>query len=58
MFETYEKGIKEGKFYEETLDGDFYYTDWSIFLLKNNFCLSRLESDERADIRILLLMIL
>ena len=24
----YEKGIKEGEFYEETLGGDFNYPDW------------------------------
>ena len=26
--EKYDKGIKEGEFYEETLGGDFYYPDW------------------------------
>ena len=26
--EKYDKGIKEGEFYEETLGGDFNYPDW------------------------------
>ena len=26
--EKYDKGIKEGEFYEEPLGGDFNYPDW------------------------------
>ena len=28
VFEKYDKGIKEGKYYEEPLCGDFYYPNW------------------------------
>ena len=28
VIEKYDKGIKEGEFYEETLGGDFNYPDW------------------------------
>ena len=28
VIEKYDKGIKEGEFYEEPLSGDFYYLDW------------------------------
>ena len=27
IIEKHDKGIKEGKFYEEPIDGDFNYTD-------------------------------
>ena len=28
IIEKYDKGIKEGKFYEEPIGGDFNYPDW------------------------------
>ncbi len=28
IIEKYDKGIKEGEFYEEPLGGDFKYPDW------------------------------
>ena len=28
IIEKYDKGIKEGKFYEEPIDRDFNYPDW------------------------------
>ena len=28
VFEKYDKGIKEGEFYEEPLGGDLNYPDW------------------------------
>ena len=28
VIEKYDKGIKEGVFYEEPLGGDFHYPDW------------------------------
>ena len=28
IIEKYDKGIKEGEFYEEPLGGDFNYPDW------------------------------
>ena len=28
VIEKYNKGIKEGEFYEEPLGGDFNYPDW------------------------------
>ena len=28
IIEKYDKGIKEGEFYEETIGGDFNYPDW------------------------------
>ena len=33
IIEKYDKGIKEGAFYEESLFGDFNYLDCSIFLI-------------------------
>jgi len=28
IIENYDKGIKEGEFYEEPIGGDFNYPDW------------------------------
>ena len=28
IIEKYDKGIKEGEFYEESIGGDFNYPDW------------------------------
>ena len=28
LFPKYDKGLKEGKFYEEPIGGDFNYPDW------------------------------
>ena len=28
IIEKYDKGIKEGEFYEESIDRDFNYPDW------------------------------
>ena len=28
IIQKYEKGIKEGEFYEEPIGGDFNYPDW------------------------------
>ena len=28
IIEKYDKGIKEGEFYEEPIGGDFNYPDW------------------------------
>ena len=28
IIKTYDKGIKEGEFYEEPIGGDFNYPDW------------------------------
>ena len=28
IFEKYDKGIKEGEFYEEPIGGDYNYPDW------------------------------
>ena len=28
IIEKYDKGAKEGKFYEETIGGDYNYPDW------------------------------
>ena len=34
IIEKYDKGIKEGEFYEEPTGRDFNHTDWSICLLQ------------------------
>ena len=34
IIEKYDKGAKQGEFYEESTDLDFNYPDWSICLLQ------------------------
>ena len=43
IIEKYDKGIKEGEFYEEPIGGDFNYPDCKYAYYKNNFCLGRLD---------------
>ena len=43
IIEKYDKGIKEGKFYEESIDGDLITLIGKYAYYKNNFCLGRLD---------------
>ena len=43
IIEKYDKGIKEGKFYEEPIGGDLITLIGKYAYYKNNFCLVRLD---------------
>ena len=58
IIEKYDKGIKEGEFYEEPIGGDFNYPDWWICLPQKQLLPWQigLESGVSAGVRIFLLM--